>query len=131
MMPTSPAAAVRGPEHVVKTGRTPVLEAEWRKLLAPRAATSLRDLRERALIATLSYSFARINAGPPRWRSRTSGRTARMDGEPARKGGNQHAMTCHHALAEVLHDYIDPLASPQTVRDGLFRSRRSSSLRRR
>ena len=60
VLPTNPAAAVRGPKHVVKTGKTPVLEgAEWRKLLDSIPATTLRD---RALIATLTYSFARISA---------------------------------------------------------------------
>jgi hypothetical protein len=50
-------------KHVVKTGKTPVLEgAEWRKLLNSIPATTLRDLRDRALIATLTYSFARISA---------------------------------------------------------------------
>ena len=34
VVPTNPAAAVRGPKHVVKTGKTPVLDGtEWRKLL--------------------------------------------------------------------------------------------------
>jgi integrase len=62
-MPANPASAVRGPKHVVKTGKTPVLEAEeWRKLLDSIPAVTLRDLRDRALIATLTYSFARINA---------------------------------------------------------------------
>jgi len=28
VLPTNPAYAVRGPKHVVKTGRTPVLSAE-------------------------------------------------------------------------------------------------------
>ena len=43
---------MRGPKHVVKTGKTPVLEgAEWRKLLDSIPATTLRDLRDRALIA--------------------------------------------------------------------------------
>ena len=33
VVPMNPAAAVRGPKHVVKTGKTPVLDAkEWRKL---------------------------------------------------------------------------------------------------
>jgi hypothetical protein len=42
---------------MVKTGKTPVLEGiEWRKLLASILLTTLRDL---ALIATLTYSFAR------------------------------------------------------------------------
>jgi site-specific recombinase XerC len=59
VVPTNPAAAVRGPKHVVKTGKTPVLEgAEWRKLLKSIPDTTLRDLRDRAFIATLTYSFA-------------------------------------------------------------------------
>src|ERR1700681_919191 len=34
VMPSNPASAVRGPKHVVKTRKTPVLEGgEWRKLL--------------------------------------------------------------------------------------------------
>src|SRR5205823_3160206 len=63
IVPMNPAAAVRGPKHVVKTGKTPVLDGdEWRKLLASVPTTTLRDLRDRALIATLTYSFARITA---------------------------------------------------------------------
>jgi site-specific recombinase XerD len=63
IVPMNPAAPVRGPKHVVKTGKTPVLEGdEWRKLLASIPTTTLRDLRDRALIATLTYSFARISA---------------------------------------------------------------------
>jgi hypothetical protein len=39
---------------VVKTGTTPVLEAgEWRKLLDSIPTETVRDLRDRALIATL------------------------------------------------------------------------------
>jgi hypothetical protein len=63
VVPTNPTAVVRGPKHVVKTGKTPVLEgSEWRKLLKSIPTTTLRDLRDRALIATLTYSFARITA---------------------------------------------------------------------
>jgi hypothetical protein len=63
VVPTNPAASVRGPKHVVKTGKTPVLEsAQWRKLLASIPDMTLRDMRDRALIATLTYSFARIGA---------------------------------------------------------------------
>jgi hypothetical protein len=59
----NPTAAVRGLKHVVKTGKTPVLKgAEWRTLLDSIPALSLRDRRDRALIATLTYSFARISA---------------------------------------------------------------------
>jgi site-specific recombinase XerD len=42
VVPMNPAAAVREPKHVVKTGKTPVLDAvEWRKLIDS-------DLRDRA-----------------------------------------------------------------------------------
>ena len=48
---------------VVKTGKTPVLDSkEWRKLLDSIPTTTVRDLRDRALIATLTYSFAQITA---------------------------------------------------------------------
>jgi integrase len=98
---------VRGPKHVVKTGKTPVLESiEWRKLLDSIPTTTLRDLRDRALIATLTYSFARINAALQMkvedLRPRGAGWTIRLH----EKGGKQHAMPCHHALAEAVRAYI-------------------------
>ncbi|MBV8400269.1 MAG: site-specific integrase, partial [Acetobacteraceae bacterium] len=63
IVPMNPAAAVRGPTHVVKTGKTPVLDVdEWRKMIDSIPAETARDLRDRALIATLTYSFARITA---------------------------------------------------------------------
>ena len=52
IVPMNPAAAVRGPKHVVKTGKTPVLEGDkWRKLLASLPTATLRDLRDAAGIA--------------------------------------------------------------------------------
>jgi integrase len=106
VLPTNPAAAVRGPKHVVKTGSTPVFEgAEWRKLLGSIPTATLRDLRDRALIAT--YSFARIGAALKMkvedLRPRGAGWMVRLH----EKGGKQHAMPCHHALAEALRAYIN------------------------
>jgi integrase len=93
---------------VVKTGKTPVLEAaEWRKLLDSIPATTLRDMRDRALIATLTYSFARITAALKMkvedLRPRGAGWTVRLH----EKGGKEHAMPCHHVLADALRAYID------------------------
>jgi hypothetical protein len=52
--PASAAAAVRGSKHVVKTGKTPVLDAnEWRKLINSIPTETVRDLRDRALIAPI------------------------------------------------------------------------------
>ena len=53
----------------MNTGKTPVLDAaEWRRLIDSIPAETVRDLRDRALIATLTYSFARINVDLPRFR---------------------------------------------------------------
>ena len=121
----NPAAAVRGPKHVVKTGKTPVLKgAEWRKLLKSIPDTTLRDLRDRALIATLTYSFARINAALKMrvedLRPRGAGWTVRLH----EKGGEQHAMPCHHALAEALRAYIDAAGLGEDRKGWLFRTAR-------
>jgi site-specific recombinase XerD len=75
----NPAHAVRGPKYVVRKGKTSVLTAEearelldsiplvrnagrWRKDRAESPQPSLVGLRDRALIAVMVYSFARINA---------------------------------------------------------------------
>jgi len=107
VVPSNPAAAVCGPKHVVKTGKTPVLDGrEWRKLINAIPTDTVRDLRDRALIATLTYSFARIGAALKMkvedLRSRGTGWIIRLH----EKGGKHHAMPCHHALAEALHAYI-------------------------
>jgi integrase/recombinase XerD len=61
---TNPAHAVRGPKHVVKTGKTTVLDAEQaRKLLDSIDTTTLVGLRDRALISVMTFAFARIGGG--------------------------------------------------------------------
>ena len=63
VMPTNPATSVRGPTHVVRTGKTPVLQpAEARLLLDTIDTSTLRGLRDRALLAVMVYSFARVSA---------------------------------------------------------------------
>jgi integrase len=63
---------------------------------------TLRDMRDRALIATLTYSFARIGAAlnmkVEDLRPRGAGWSIRLH----EKGGKHHTMPCHHALAEAL-----------------------------
>ena len=63
VMPTNPATSVRGPTHVVRTGKTPVLQpAEARQLLDTIDTSTVRGLRDRALLAVMVYSFARVSA---------------------------------------------------------------------
>ena len=123
VMPFNPAAAVRGPKHVVKVGKTPVLEpAEWRQLLDSIPTESVRDLRDRALIATLTYSFARVGAALKMrvedLRPRGAAWTIRLH----EKGGKEHGMPCHHALAEALHAYIATAGIADDRKGWLFRT---------
>ena len=54
---------MHGPKHVVKKGKTPVLLGdEARTLLDSIDVSTIVGLRDRALIALLIYSFARISA---------------------------------------------------------------------
>ena len=59
----NPAAAVRGPKHVVRKGSPTVLSpAEVRKLLEMIDTGALAGLRDRALLSVMLYSFARVSA---------------------------------------------------------------------
>jgi site-specific recombinase XerD len=123
VVPMNPAAAVRGPKHVVKTGKTPVLDAtDWRKLIDSIPTETVRDLRDRALIATLTYSFARITAALKMkvedLRPQGAGWRLRLH----EKGGKHHAMPCHHSLAEALHAYIAAAGIADDRTGWLFRT---------
>ena len=114
---------MRGPTHVVKTGKTPVLEAgEWRKLLDSIPTETARDLRDRALIATLTYSFARIGAALRMKIEDLRAKGAGWQIQLHKKGGKQHAMPCHHALAEALRAYIDAAGIAEDRKIWLFRT---------
>ena len=63
VVPMNPAGSVRGPRHVVTSGQTSVLDpAEARALLDSIDVGTHAGLRDRALIALMVYSFARIGA---------------------------------------------------------------------
>jgi integrase len=125
VVPFNPAPAVRGPKHVVKTGVTPVLDGkEWRKLIDAIPTETGRDLHDRALIATLTYSFARIGAALKMkvedLRPKGAGWQIRLQ----EKGGKEHATPCHHALADVLRAYIDAAGIAEDRKGWLFRTSR-------
>jgi integrase/recombinase XerC len=62
-VPTNPAASVRGRKYGQREGITPVLAPdEARQLLNAIDASTIAGLRDRALIALMVYSFARIGA---------------------------------------------------------------------
>ena len=118
VLSVNPTHAVRGPKHVVKRGKTPVLTEEQACGLIQSLDTStLVGLRDRALIGVMTYAFARIGAvvamkvedyypGGKRWWVRLH-----------EKGGKRHEMPAHHKLEAFIDEYLQ-----------LRRLRRASSI---
>ena len=117
----NPAASVRGPRHVVKVGKTPVLTAgEARELLDAIDASSPVGLRDRALVGVLVYAFARVSAavGMAVRDYYTQGKRSWV--RLAEKGGKQLAVPAHHVLQDYLDEYL--AAAPADPRAPLFRA---------
>lgn len=63
VLSSNPAASVRGPRFSAKEGKTPVLSAsEVRALFGSMDITTETGLRDRALLALMLYTFARVGA---------------------------------------------------------------------
>jgi len=123
IIPMNPAASVRGPRHIVKKGKTLVLTAEQaRSLLDSIDTSSLIGLRDRALIAAMVYSFARVSAvvnmdvedywqNGKRWWLRLH-----------EKGGKHHEVPAHHNVEAYLDAYIVAAGLASTPKSPLFRT---------
>jgi len=99
----NPAHAVRGPKHVVKTGKTPVLNTEEaRSLLDSIDASSVVGLRDRALIGVMVYTFARVHATLEMKVKDYYVQGRRGWVRLHEKGGKEHAVPCHHSLEKFL-----------------------------
>jgi len=104
----NPASPVRGPKYSVKRGKTAVLSAEEaRKLLDSIDPSSHVGLRDRALIALMVYTFARIGAALKMRVEDVYVLRRRSWVRLHEKGGKRHEMPCHHSLEAYLHAYID------------------------
>ena len=128
IVPTNPASVVRGPKHVVKKGKTPVLSAEEARALLDTIDTSkLVGLRDRALVALLVYTFARVGAAV-KMRGQdiyTQGRRTWV--RLHEKGGKRHEMPCHHKLEAFLEEYIAAAGIANDPKGWLFRTTEGQS----
>lgn len=135
VVPVNPAWSVRGPSHVVKRGKTPVLSAQQARELLDSIPLTRRDpqmnitvddlvgLRDRALIAVMLYSFSRIGAAV-----RMDVRDYWQNGKRwwlrlHEKGGKHHEVPCHHKAEEYLDAYLRATVISQVeARTPLFRT---------
>jgi site-specific recombinase XerD len=108
VIPINPASSVRGPRHVVKRGKTPILSPEeTRRILDTIDVSKPVGLRDRALIALMVFSFARIGAATGMKVEDVYVQDRRLWVRLHEKGGKQHEMPCHHNLESYLHAYLE------------------------
>ena len=123
VVPSNPAHAVRGPRHSVSKGATAVISSEEaRELLTSMDGSNLVRLRDRAIIAVMAYSFARVSAvvglkvedyypQKKRWWLRLH-----------EKNGKVNEMPCHHKLEAYLDAYIEAAGIAEDRKGPLFRA---------
>src|SRR5471032_1751244 len=123
IVPHNPAASVRGPSHTTRKGKTPVLDAtEARQLLDSIDVSTPIVLRDRALIALMVFSFARVGAALAMRVEDVYTQHRHLWVRLKEKGGKRHEMPCHHTLEEYLHAYIDGAGLSADPKGPLFRT---------
>ena len=117
------AHSVRGPRHSVIKGSTAVMSSdETSAFLSSIPDSNLIGLRDRALIAVMTYSFARVSAVAglkvedyfplkKRWWLRLK-----------EKGGKVNETGCHHKLEAHLDAYIAAAGIAEDKKGPLFRA---------
>ena len=107
VLPVNPAAAVRGPKHVVTKGATPVLTPAETRALLDRIDTGTRvGLRDRALLSVMVYSFARVSAAVGMRRQDYFRQGTRGWLRLHEKGGKRHDVPAHQRAEEALEAYV-------------------------
>ncbi|OLP15956.1 integrase [Leptolyngbya sp. 'hensonii'] len=104
----NPAAEVKGPKYRVKKGKTPVLtDEEMRELLDSIDVSHVVGMRDRALIATMFFSFARVSAVLGMKVEDYFPKGKRYWLRLHEKGGKYHEIPTHHKAEEYLDQYMD------------------------
>ncbi|MEE8164093.1 MAG: tyrosine-type recombinase/integrase, partial [Myxococcota bacterium] len=129
VVPTNPASSVRGPKHVVKKGKTPVLSStQARTLLDAIDTTRIVGLRDRAFIGVMVFSFARVSA--------VCGMRVEdyyPDGKRCwirlhETGGKFHEVPAHHNVEAYVDVYLERAGIGDDRRAPLFRTIRKGAL---
>ena len=114
---------MRGPKHIVKNGKTPVLAADEARILLDSINTSTAmGLRDRALIALMAYTFARISAATAIKVEDYFVQGQRSWVRLYEKGGKQHEVPAHHNLDEYIEAYIKVAGLQGDPKGFLFRT---------
>jgi integrase/recombinase XerD len=108
IIPANPAHAVRGPRHSVTKGATRVISsAEATALLSGMDISSIVGLRNRAIIAVMTYTFARVSAVVALTVEDYYPQKNHWWLKFHEKNGKVNEMPCHPKLAAYLDEYLD------------------------
>lgn len=119
----NPAHAVRGPKFSVRKGKTPVLNAdEARTLLDSINNSTVVGLRDRAVIALMVYTFARVGAAITMKVEDYFIQGRRGWVRLHEKGGKRHEVPANHNLDEYLERYIEAVGLAAEPKSPLFRT---------
>jgi site-specific recombinase XerD len=89
--------------------------------------STLVGLRDRALIALLVYTFARVGAAVKMHTADVFVQGRRTWVRLHEKGGKHHEMPCHHSLEAYLHEYIEAGSLDLQPKGFLFRTTEGQS----
>jgi integrase/recombinase XerD len=119
----NPAVEVRGVKHRTKQGKTPILsDEEMVQLLGSIDTSNVVGLRDRALIATMFFSFARIGAVLGMNVGDYFQKGKRYWFRLHEKGGKYHELPAHHTAEEYLDQYIEAAGLRETKDSPLFQT---------
>jgi integrase/recombinase XerD len=119
VMVSNPAHSVWGPRHSVSKGVTPVLSSEEATaLLAGMDVSTVVGLRDRAVIAVMTYTFARVALSVEDYFTQKKRWWLRLH----EKNGKVNEMPCHHKLEEYLDAYLEAAGLRGDRKEALFRS---------
>ena len=122
-VPLNPALSVRGPKHQVVEGKTPEISiVQARRLLASIDTTGVVGLRDRAILATMIYTGARVGAV-----AKLQVRSFYNSGDQwhfrfEEKGGKSREIPCRHDLQVFIGEYLAAAGIANEKNGPLFRS---------
>jgi integrase/recombinase XerD len=123
ILPSNPAHAVRGPRHSVSKGATAVISSvEARELLDSMDASTVVGLRDRALVAVMAFTFARVSAVVGLKVEDYYPQNKRWWLRLREKNGKVNEMPCHHKLEAYLDAYIAAANIKDDRKGPLFRA---------
>lgn len=123
VIPSNPAASVRGPRYTVSKGKTPVLRAEEaRRLIDSIETTTRKGLRDRALLGVMVYTFARVGAVTGLRMEDYFPQGKRWWFRFHEKGGRVHEVPAHHKAEALVDAWIEAAGTREERKLPLFRT---------